>query len=1139
MRFLIANFFLIFFLIFFASNAWAASDKYITIVNPIRGKDFFQLTNTSPKTNLEKQWTVIKEKNLSATWLIRPDAMHDQEIVSLVKSFPPSQEIGLFMEITPTWAKSSGVTYHQNTNWHTAGSVFLTGYQVDDRKKLIDEAFEKYKQVFGNYPKSVGAWWIDAGSLLYMREKYGILANMDVADQYSTDNYQVWGQFWSTPFYPARRNALVPASAEAQKIGVVTIQWATRDPFNAYGNGVLDSTYSVQANDYANEKYHKLDVNYFKKLLSIYLDNPYSSFGQVTVGMENDFSWDQFGGEYKRALELVSQRQKEGTKVLTMEQFAKTYTQLFPDTSPPQIIFADDPLGSGGKVLWFQNLRYRVGWFYTSKGSTIRDLRLLRESLDEPCLEKRCDELNLAMVETRNVDEVTYGDQWIIDEGKIFNVSINKLANGVEVDYVNQAAIPRKLKFVENDIYIDNKNLPVSFWIDEALGLSRSTATIHNNFNYQLKDGIRKTLRNQSINFLKFLLFAVFFLYLPGITLLKKTRLSNNQKFILSWPVGICIFTLSAFVLGYAHFWWGLVILPIASLMYIRKSWVFPSINWSWANLLTGFVIILGSITWLATTVKSGLIYDFGMGFWGAHGHDAIWHLSLMESLKSGLPAQNPTFASVSLGNYHYFYDLLLTGTNFLTSISPADLYFRTYPILISLLIGTISFLLARKWFNSSLTAVLAIFFVYFGGSFGWLVSNFKHQGLGGESLFWAQQAISTLINPPFAISILLFLAGLYLFHEVIEQKKYYLSLMVPLIIIWGSLIEFKAYAGVLVLGSLLVVSLVELSKGNWSFLKIFLPTGLLSALIFLPNNIGGVSLFALSPFWLIHSMVDSPDRLGWIRLSLARMAGVDSGNWFKFLAAEVIGFLIFLVGNLGTRIIGLTGIRKLNTSTPFGIFVISFLGLSLIIPLSFVQKGTTWNIVQFFYYFLLLSSFFAASSLVGLIKKFNFVGFLMVGLVIFLTIPTTWDTLGQYLPSRPPSRISNLELEALNFLKNQPKGTVLSYPFDSKLKQRYEEPKPLYAYDSTAYVSAISGKPEYIADTVNLDILGIDYKGRSQAQKDILAAKEPEVVKRLLKDNNISYVYVPKIAKFSPDEERFGLKRIFSNDEAEIFAVK
>src|SRR3989344_4657902 len=163
--------------LFLTGDTFAASNKFITIVNPIRGDDFFQLQDAKPQDNFKKQWEEISKRGLFATWLLRPDALR------------------------------------KNQNWHSAGSVFLTGYEVEERYRLIDGAFEEFKEIFGGYPKSVGAWWIDANSLKYMEGKYGIQANLDVADQYSTDNYQVWGQYFSTPFYPSKMNALIPTSS--------------------------------------------------------------------------------------------------------------------------------------------------------------------------------------------------------------------------------------------------------------------------------------------------------------------------------------------------------------------------------------------------------------------------------------------------------------------------------------------------------------------------------------------------------------------------------------------------------------------------------------------------------------------------------------------------------------------------------------------------------------------------------------------------------------------------------------------------------------------------------------------------------------------------------------------------------------
>lgn len=1130
-------FFFFLFSLIFAPIIYAAEAKIITPVFPIRGSDFFQLENVAPSTNLEKQWNEIRVRNFSATWLLRPDALNDEEVVGILKSMSKNQEIGIFAEITPTWAKIASVKYHEDQNWHSAGSVFLTGYEVAERQKLIDSAFEKFKSIFGYYPKSVGAWWIDGGSLEYMQKKYGILANMDVSDQYTTDNYQVWGQYFSTPFYPSKRNALIPAQGLDQKIGVVTIQWANRDPFNAYGNGVLDSTYSVQANDYANKGYHNLNIDYFNKLLSIYLDNPYSQIGQVTIGLENDFSWEAFGDEFIEQLDSIKKRQLQGIKILTMSEFSNLYKSIAPNTSPEVAIFADDPLGTSGKVLWIQNPRYRIGWFYDQRGSVIRDLRLFYNASDEPCLVKACPSLNLAMAETKNLDEVNFGDFWLIDEGKINGVNLSKIEDGWKLSYINQAGIGRVLQFLPNDIKVNEDSKPLPIVIGQAIESSRNTPKISQNFNYDLVNSSSVAL-NQFKNLLIFLIFIILAFYLPGVALLRKLDLDENTKFFLSFPLGISIFTLFSFVFGYLHFW-GVIILPILSIFFIRKSFVLPNLRSLRNSLLTTLLIIIGSLTWVLTTIKNGLNFDFGLGFWGPHGHDSLWHLILIESLKSGLPPQNPALSGTILNNYHYFYDLLLAQTSKLSTISPLDLYFRFFPLLISLNIGVLSYFLAKDWFKSKFAANLSVFFVYFGGSFGWLISYFKDRSLGGESLFWAQQAISSLINPPFAISLLLFLAGLILLHRFVYQKQHHAWFIIPLVILWGSMIEFKVYGGVLVLGALIVVSFVEVLKRNFGFLKISIPIAALSLAVFFPNNSGSGSLLIFAPFWLIHSMVDSTDRLNFFRLSLARMAGIESGNWFKFIGAEIVGLIFFLLGNLGTRIISLFNPKFFWPEDVFKLFILSFLILAVCISMLFTQKGAGFNIIQFFYYFIFIFNFFAAFSLTLIIKKYKILGWILTTIVVILTLPTTWDTLHHYLPKRPPAMISQREFEALEFLRKQPEGIVLSYYFDKKLSEKFDAPKPLIAYESTAYVGAFSAKPEFIADTVNLEILGIDYKGRLQSQKDIFANKELEIVKKLLKEGKIKYIYAPKLSGFKPDQEKLGVRNIFENEEVTIFKTE
>lgn len=1086
-------------------------EKQVTIVNPIRGDDFWDHQHGLLETP-RSQYEIISKNNLAATWLIRFDALINQDVVNFLKTFNDQQEIGLFLEITPTLTKEAGVKYHQTKNWHEASSVLIIGYEVNDRKKLIDASFKKYMEIFGRYPKSVGAWWIDGGSLEYIREKYGIQANLDVADQFSTDGYQVWGQYWAVPFYPSRLNALMPAQSNQQKIGTVSVQWAIRDPFNGFGNSVFDSTFSIQANDYS---LHNLDINYFKKLVEVY--------PQITVGLENDFSLLEFGKEYLAQIEFLVKGKKQGLfAVKTMSEFASLYQEKFPDISPSILIVADNPIGLG-KVIWYQTPKYRVGWFHGEYGSAIRDLRELNGSIEESCLRKKCSLLNLSFTPGQAIDDINFSSRLTLDEGKISNFKVNQTKEGVEFSYKNQAGTVRTVQFLENDIKIDEKISPISTTI---------LNTVNQNLNQQTKKidseitpviNLKENWDSIWPNLIKFLSLKVLFFFLPGWVL--------SRNLILSIPIGLVVFTLSAYFLGYLKADFLIWALPVCSLLGMVKVG-FPKIPKPVFNpqgLLLILILVLGSITWLLTQVKNGLIYNFGYGFWGPNGHDGIWHLALISELQRNFPPQNPVFAGVALKNYHYFYDLLLARSGSLFSINSQDLLFRFFPILISVIAGLLVFHVVRKMANFW-AAAIALFFVYFGGSFGWLVSYFRDKSFGGETMFWAQQGISTLLNPPFAISILIFLAGLYLFYELQEQKDQVKLGWILIAILWGSLIEFKAYGGVVVVGALALYTLEKIIfKRDFKTLPLFLLTSMVSALVFLPNNSGSSSVFVLSPLWFIYSMIEFQDRLNWQRLNMAIQSGVP----YKLVIGSLVGLIVFFLGNLGTRIVGLFAIKRLLKQR-----ILLYMGiLGIILPLLFIQKGTNWNSIQFFYYSLLIFSILSGITIASVKSKIALkYTIVLISAVIILTIPTTLDTLKHYVPARPPARLSLAEIEALEFLKKQPDGVVMTLPYDTKMRDKFNTPLPLAFYAPTAYVAAFSAHPTFLDDTINLEILNIDYKGRVNLQRDFV--KIPEVSKKILKENSISYVYTLKIQNFNEDENKMGIKKIFENEEVEIFKI-
>lgn len=1121
---------LILFSVFMPLPAFAKSDSFVSIVNPIRGGDFWDLKDQTPKTAVFGQIEILKKFNLKATWLIRFDALLDKEIIDMLKA--REDEKGLFLEIGPTWAKEAGVNYQSKENWHDAEIAFLSGYEKGEREKLIDKSFERFKEEFGTTPKSVGAWWIDSYSLFYMEKKYGIISALIVADQYTTDNYQIWGQYFGAPFYPAKNNVLHPASTKEDKLPIVITQWAARDPVNGYGDGVMQSTFSVQANDYMD--FHNLDTKYFSSLVDIYTNQQFNQFGQLVVGLENSYSWSKYAEEYKNQIRVLADKQKKGQfKVVTLEDFAIWYKNKFPGLSPEQIMIADDPLGSYKKTVWFMNPYFRAGWFYNQDGSVFRDIRQYVSGEEELCFQKKCSSVNFATFATRVLDEVSFGHKLVVDQGKIKDFKVEKKAEDYVISYINEAGNRRSITLLPRDIGIDGKISSIDTLILNATKDDINQKKIQSDIE---KGPFRWSLVSIVVKTVEFILFLFLCCFIPGLLFTRK--ISEDKpilvKVFLALVVGFVILTLVFYFLSLLKlrlliFPYLLVMLIIFIKMKLYKLSTHISIDKY--NISAGILILIGTIFQIIPSFRNGLYYPFGLGFWGPNTHDGIWHLSLINQLIKSVPAQNPIFSGEIVKNYHFLYDLLVACTSFISYIPAIDLLFRFYPIFFSFLLGLGSYFLAQLVFKNKLASIFSLYLIYFAGSFGWIVAYIKDRNFAGESAFWANQSISYNLNPPFAISILIMITFMYIVFVIRKEK---LSIFVA-ILLAGSLVGFKAYSAVLVLGSILCVGLL---KRRLAYLLIFTGGSILSALIFIANFNVGSQLLIFSPFWLIHSMIDSPDRVGWTRITLAREAGLEKGNWIKFLFSEVIGLTLFVVGNLGMRVLSLLSVFKIKQIFRIDgyLFMFILLFLSFLIPILFIQSGNPWNTIQFSYYGLYLASLVSGSVITYIYQKIPKV--LSLAIILFVVVLTPINsivTASYYTNYLPHGRIDSKEAEALNFLSKQDDGVVLTYPYDKKTKDKISEPWPLFAYDSTAYVSALSGKSVFIEDEPQNEILLTDYKKRLVASKDFFYQIN---AKSFLKDNSIKYVYLLKIYNVILDADLLGVKNVYENEEVLIFKV-
>lgn len=654
-----------------------------------------------------------------------------------------------------------------------------------------------------------------------------------------------------------------------------------------------------------------------------------------------------------------------------------------------------------------------------------------------------------------------------------------------------------------------------------------------------------------------FLLVCFFVFYLLGFLILRllNVKLERFEELSLSLTVGLVSFTLLSFILGYLKI--RFLSLPILIFVGFLTFWKFKRellkpFSWQvWRSFKPLFLLLgVGMPVQLVINFLSGWPYQDGIYFWSSHGHDGIWHLALMEELKDFFPARIPIFAGEALKNYHYFVDLLMAEFGRLFGFSSLDLYFRLFPIVFSFLIGLNVFVFTYKWQKKKTTGYWAVFFAYLVGSFGYIVTYLQGRTwLGGETIFWVSQGNTILGNPPHAVSFAVMAAFFFFFFKYLEEKKS--SLLVLSVLLAGVLIEFKVYAGVMVLGGLLATGVFEiLLKRPLHAIKVFALGLPLSFLVYLPSNAGSSEFLKWQPWWYIRTMVVVPDRLNWIDLEFRRQHYATRGTWRGFIRSlqmEGTAFMIFLLGNLGMRVIGFWEffknlVKGIKISTFNFFFMVCVVG-SFVAPLLFLQKGVAWNTIQFMQYFLFFFGFLGAitaNEITTQRKKFQKA--LLALIIVLFSIPTVLGNVIGFSPGHAFSRLPYPELEALRQLEriSEREDVILTYPFYKYAYMGYKAlPIPLYAWDSTAYVSFFSRRRTYLTDEGQAEILGYPRQARLDKVKDFFHTGDLKKAQELLREFDIDYLYLVKDEHPLISEGELGLGKIYENSWSRIYKVK
>ncbi|GEP94661.1 hypothetical protein CCY01nite_09210 [Chitinophaga cymbidii] len=359
--------------------------KIVNIVNFIRllePRDE-KITQDVLYQTVVKQTEIMQQYDLGGTFLLQYDALMDTRYQQLLKSLPREKyEIGAWWELPQPLVEKAGFRWRGRYPWDWHADVgFSTGYTPEEREKLVDVYMADFKAVFGYYPRSVASWFIDAHTLNYMYDKYGIVASANCKDQYGTDGYTLWGGYWNQAYYPSRINSYMPAQHAKNQLPVPIFRMLGSDPIRQYdlhlgarrqGVITLEPVYPRAGGD-------STWVHWFMRE---FVEGASLAFNYTQAGQENSFTWKEMEKGFLIQMPLIAQLRNEGKiRVETLEASGKWFKEKFPVTPATAFTVNNDLPGSDLKTVWFNSRFYRLNLLWENGQLRIRDVHLFDEKL--------------------------------------------------------------------------------------------------------------------------------------------------------------------------------------------------------------------------------------------------------------------------------------------------------------------------------------------------------------------------------------------------------------------------------------------------------------------------------------------------------------------------------------------------------------------------------------------------------------------------------------------------------------------------------------------------------------------------------------------------------------------------------------
>ncbi|MFV0507301.1 MAG: hypothetical protein ACK5L5_11485 [Bacteroidales bacterium] len=371
-------------------SANESSPRIINIINFIRQTDYrVQNADSLLFETVCKQIDLLNKYSFPGTFLLQYDALINRKYQDLLKTkLGLESEVGAWWEITQPHVEAAGIKWRGEHSWVSHANIaFTTGYTPQEREKLVDVYMAKFNEVFGQYPKSVGSWFIDAHTLAYMCDKYGITASCNCKDQVGTDGYTLWGGYWNQAYYPSKKNAYMPAQTVQGQIPVPIFRMLGSDPIYQYETGVgTDGQGVISLEPVYNES--GKDEKWVKYFLESIVNQPSLAFNYAQAGQENSFAWNGMREGLEMQFPILDLLKKENKiRIETLACSGEWFKKQFLVTPATAITTLSDVRSQGNRSVWYNSRYYRASLLWEKEAFCFRDIHLFDERFKSDYLE--------------------------------------------------------------------------------------------------------------------------------------------------------------------------------------------------------------------------------------------------------------------------------------------------------------------------------------------------------------------------------------------------------------------------------------------------------------------------------------------------------------------------------------------------------------------------------------------------------------------------------------------------------------------------------------------------------------------------------------------------------------------------------